>query len=68
MSGLGPRDSCRDAFRDWEILPLQSQYIFSLLIFVVNNKGLYYTASQIHGLNTKHKFDLYHIQANLTIY
>jgi hypothetical protein len=29
-SGLRSRDSCRDAFRDWGILPLQSQYTFSL--------------------------------------
>jgi hypothetical protein len=24
MSGLRPRDSCREAFRDWEILPLHA--------------------------------------------
>jgi hypothetical protein len=42
MSGLRPRDSCIDAFRNWGILLLQSQYIFSLLIFVVNNMGLYH--------------------------
>jgi hypothetical protein len=41
MSGLRSRDSCKDAFKDWGILPLQSQYIFSLLIFVVNNMGFY---------------------------
>jgi hypothetical protein len=68
MRGLRPRNSCRDASRDWVILPLQSQYIFYLLIFVVNNKGLYSTTTQIHGFNTRHKFDLYHLQANLTIH
>jgi hypothetical protein len=68
MSGLRPWDSCRDAFRDWRILPLQSQYIFSLLIFVVNNVGLYHTTSQIHGFNTRRNFDLYCPQTNLTIY
>jgi hypothetical protein len=68
MSGLRPRDTCRDVFRDLGIFRSQSQCIFSLLIFVVNNKGLYSTASQIHGLNTRHKFNLYHPQANLTIY
>jgi hypothetical protein len=50
------------------ILPLQSQYIFSLLIFVVNNMGLYHRSSQIHGLNMRRNFDLYHPQTNLTIY
>jgi hypothetical protein len=65
--GLRSRDSCRDAFRDWGILPLQSQYIFSLLMFVANNMGLYHT-SQIHGLNTRRNFDLYRPQTNLTTY
>jgi hypothetical protein len=53
-SELRPKDACWDAVRDWGILPSQSQYIFSLSIFV--------------GNNTRRKFDLYHPQANLTIY
>jgi hypothetical protein len=56
------------AFRDWGILPLQSQYIFSLLIFVANNMDLYHMSSQIHGLNMRRNFDLYRPQTNLTIY
>jgi hypothetical protein len=31
------RDSCRDLFKNLTILPLQSQYILSLLLFVVDN-------------------------------
>jgi hypothetical protein len=34
----------------------------------VNNTGLYHTTSQIHGFNTRHNFDLYRLQTNLTIY
>jgi hypothetical protein len=67
MSGLRSRDSCREAFKDWGILPLQSQYIFSFLIFVVNNMGFYHSASQIHGFNTRRNFDLYRPQINLSI-
>jgi hypothetical protein len=37
MSGLRARESCRQVFRDWGILPIQSQYTYSLLIFVANN-------------------------------
>jgi hypothetical protein len=38
MKGCGPRDSCRKYFRDLSILPLRSQYIYSLMIFVVKIK------------------------------
>jgi len=34
-------DSCREMFETMEILPLYSQYIFSLLMYVVNNKHLF---------------------------
>jgi hypothetical protein len=51
-----------------KILPLQSQYIFSLLLLVVNNMDFYHTISQIHGINTRHNFDLYQPQSNLTTY
>jgi hypothetical protein len=68
MSGLRPNYSFRDAFKEWRILPLQSQYIFSLLIFVVNSMESYHLTSQIHGFNTRRNFYLYCPQTNLTIY
>ena len=37
------RDSCRELFKKLEILPLYSQYIFSISIFVIKNKHLFYT-------------------------
>jgi hypothetical protein len=37
--GCWRRDSCRDLFKKLKILPLQSQYILSILLFVVNNKN-----------------------------
>jgi hypothetical protein len=40
----------RDAFKEWRILPLQSQDIFSLLIFVVNNMGSYHPKHKYMGL------------------
>jgi len=36
--GVGISDSCRQIFKILNILPLISQYIFSLLLFVVNDK------------------------------
>jgi len=40
MTNLKKLDSCREMFKIMEILPFYSQYIFSLLLFVVNNKHL----------------------------
>jgi len=35
------RDSCRQHFKNLKILPLQSQYIYSLLLFVIDKWGLF---------------------------
>jgi uncharacterized protein (DUF362 family) len=43
-------------------LPKLQSHIFSLLMFVLNNMGLYHTTSQIHGLNARLNFDLYRLQ------
>jgi hypothetical protein len=32
------RDSCRELFRNLKIFPLQSQYVFSLLLFMAKNR------------------------------
>jgi hypothetical protein len=68
MSGPRTRDSCRRAFRDWGIFPLQSQCIFSLLTFVAKNSGSFQTSLQIHGLNTRRKFKFYCPQTKLTVH
>jgi hypothetical protein len=39
IMGCRSRDSCRNLFKELKILPLKSQYKFSLLLFVVNNKN-----------------------------
>jgi hypothetical protein len=57
------RDSCWELF---QILPLYSQYIFSLSIFVIKNKHLYNTNNQIHSVHTRFKTNLHTPIANLT--
>jgi hypothetical protein len=37
MAGIGNRNSCKQLFKTLRIFPLQSQYIYPLLCFVVNN-------------------------------
>jgi len=47
------RDSCRHLFKQLQILSLPSQYIFSLLVFVNKNRGLFQSNSEIYDLNTR---------------
>ena len=42
------RDSCRELFKDMKILLMYSQYIYSLILYTVNNKHLYNTNKEIH--------------------
>ena len=44
--------SCRDLFKKLYILPLQSQHIFFLLMFVVKNKDFFKMNSEVHIFNT----------------
>ena len=46
-------DSCRELFKTMEILPLYSQHIFSLLMYVVNNKHLFTKNLEVHNHNTR---------------
>ena len=68
MMGCGYRESCRKLFMELKILPLTSQYIFSLLVFVVNNRNYFTPNSAIYDSNTRHKNDLHLPQVTLTMY
>jgi hypothetical protein len=62
------RDPCRRLFKQLETLPLQSQYIFSVLLFVVKNKELYTSNQDIHNINTRSNINLHRPVCNLTIF
>jgi hypothetical protein len=53
MEGCGNRVSCRDLFRKFHILPLTSQCLLSLLMFVVQHKDLFITSMDSHNLETR---------------
>jgi hypothetical protein len=55
MSNIRSRDSCRDMFKEWKMLPFYSQYVYSLLTFVLNNSELFITNSMISNINTRQK-------------
>ena len=68
MEGCGNRASCRSLFKKFHILPLKSQYMLSLLMFVVQNKTLFLTNTENYNSILDKKNNLNLPQANLTIY
>jgi len=62
------RDSCFQLFKKHKILPLKSQYIFSLLFFVTKNGDLNASNSEIHNMNTRFSFALHTAAGNLTTF
>jgi hypothetical protein len=59
---------CRELFKKLNILPFASEYLLSLLSFVVDNMEKFQTNSDINNINTSHKHDLHQPSANLTSY
>jgi len=53
ITNTGSRDSHCQLFKQLQILSLPSQYIFSLLVFVNKNRGLFQSNYEIHDLNTR---------------
>jgi hypothetical protein len=61
------KDSCQNLFKKLCILPHQSQYILTLLMFVVKNKDIFKMNSDIHSFNTRFNHDLHIPIANLAV-
>jgi hypothetical protein len=61
------RESCWPLYNQLLILTLPSQYIFSLLMFVVRNKDLFLLNSEIHNINTRSNSNLHMPTINLSI-
>ena len=55
-------------FKKLNILPLQSQYILSLLLFVVKNIKEFISNSEVHSTNIRNKSDLHAPSIKLTKY
>ena len=63
---LKPRDSCRELFQQKQIMTLYSLYIYSLILFVINNGDLFESNVEIHGYNTRIKNNFHPTNLNLT--
>jgi hypothetical protein len=66
-TNIGRRDSCRQLFRQLQILPLPSQYTFSMFVFVNKNRELFLSNSEIHDINTRYNHNLHLASTNLTL-
>jgi len=68
LMGIGYRESCTGLFNELKILTLSSQYIFSLLLFAVHNRGYFAPNSFCHNFNTRQKNNLHLPHISLTMY
>jgi len=66
MIGAITRDSCREYFKKLNVLPLQSQYLLSLVLFVINSRNQFAANSEIHSINTKNKSNFHQPLSILT--
>jgi hypothetical protein len=68
IANAGIRDSCQDLFIKLQILPFYSQYIYSLLMFVVKSRNLFKLNSDIHGFSTRYNNDFHLSSAKLKLF
>ena len=68
MTKLKKTESCSKVFKKMEILPFYSQYIFSLIMYIIKNKHSFTKNWEIHGHNTRTANNLHVPAVNTTKY
>jgi len=68
ITDVDSRTSCRNLFKQLGILPLQSQYIYSIMSFVSTNRELFVNNAVIHNFPTRNQKDLHPPIANLSVF
>jgi len=66
ITNTGVRESCREAFKNMQIMTLYSQYIFSLILFAVKNKHLLTSNNEVHTYKTRNYLNFLLPTVNLT--
>jgi hypothetical protein len=61
-----PTESCREIFKKLEIMPFYSQYIYSLFLYIINNKGVFNFNIDIHKYKTRFHDNLHVPIINIT--
>jgi len=62
------KNSYCELFKKLYICPLHSQYISSILLFVVRDRGLFKTNSDVHNFSTRSNYDLHCPTMKLTVF
>jgi hypothetical protein len=68
MAGTKRRASCREFFKKFNILPLASKFLLSLLSFVVDNIQKCQSNSDIHNMSTIYRYNFHVPNTNLSEY
>src|SRR5215510_15084503 len=68
IMGYGYRESCSELFKELKILLLSSQYIFPILLFIVNNRDYFVKNSVYHNIYTRQRNNLHLPQVTLAMY
>src|SRR5215510_8062302 len=68
MMVCGSRTSCRNLFRKLKILPLASQYIYLLMLFVVKNSNYFMSNSDNRSKSTRQSLNFYQPNTNLSLF
>ena len=66
--GCRSRDSCQNLLKKVKILPPKSQYIFSLVLFVVDNKDQFIVDTETYSINARQSTNLHLPQRNVARY
>jgi hypothetical protein len=66
ITNTGVRKSCREVFKNLEIMMLYSQYIFSLILFAVKTNSYFISNKEIHTHKIRNWTNLHLPTVNLT--
>jgi hypothetical protein len=62
------KEPCRKLFQQLKILTFYSQYIFSIICFVIKNEEMHVRNVDIYSRNTRNNLDFHITSTNLAIY
>ena len=68
ITSIRNRESCRSWFKRLKILPLQSQYIYSIVSFVIENMNQFTSNFTVHNKTTRQNMNLHLPSSKLTVY